>query len=140
MTGMLRITEAASLGLHTAVLLAKNPAQMMSTHTIADILRASEAHLSKVLQRLTRAGLVRSVRGPGGGHALGRSAEQITLLDVYEAIEGQIPSSSCLYSTGLCGGRQCIFGSLLGDVNRLVREQLGGTRLTEVLDAGWNLT
>lgn len=140
MTSMLRISEAASLGLHAVVLMARRPDKLLSTHEIAQALGASEAHLAKVLQRLTRAALVRSVRGPRGGHALARPSGRISLLEVYEAVEGKVPSCACLYTTRQCGGRRCIFGDLLTNVNTMVRQYLDGTRLGEVLDAGWKLS
>ena len=48
-------------------LLAAHPRERMSAGRIAELLGASQAHLAKVMQRLVKAGLVDSVRGPGGG-------------------------------------------------------------------------
>ena len=47
-------------------------------------------YLEQIFQRLRRAGLVTSKRGPGGGYLLGRPAAQITLRDVVEAVEGPL--------------------------------------------------
>ena len=70
MANVLRISEAATLALHTLALLASRPGVILSTHKIAKRLEASEAHLAKVLQRLARMGLVRSIRGARGGFVL----------------------------------------------------------------------
>ena len=51
---MLKLTEAALLAMHTMVYLAGNPDRRVSTREIAAEFDASEAHLSKVLQRLAR--------------------------------------------------------------------------------------
>jgi Rrf2 family protein len=48
----------------------------------------SEAYLDQLLTLLRRAGLVRSVRGPRGGHELAKPADQITLMEVLTALEG----------------------------------------------------
>ena len=48
----------------------------------------SEAYLDQLLTQLRRAGLVRSVRGPKGGHELAKPADQITLNEVLTALEG----------------------------------------------------
>jgi Rrf2 family protein len=45
-------------------------------------------YLEQIFQRLRRAGLVTSKRGPGGGYTLSRSPDRITLRDVIEAVEG----------------------------------------------------
>jgi Rrf2 family protein len=96
MTGMLHISDAASLALHAMVLIAGKPDTLVSTHEIAEQLGVSENHLAKVRQTLSRAGLVESTRGPHGGFRLAKSAAEITLLDVYEAVEGPIRPTSCL--------------------------------------------
>ncbi len=135
MSNLLKVSEAASLGLHTMVLLAAAPDRLFSAREAAGLLGVSEAHLAKVLQRLARDGLVDSVRGPKGGFSLARPAEQITLLDVYEAIEGPLEVRNCLFSSQLCDGRNCIFGHMLQSVDAQVREYLAGTKLTQVIDA-----
>jgi len=47
-------------------------------------------YLEQIFQKLRRAGLVASKRGPGGGYLLARSAESITLADVIEAVQGSV--------------------------------------------------
>ena len=132
MSNMLKISEAASLALHSTVLLAANPDELISTREIAAILHVSEAHLSKVLQRLTRAGIVRAIRGPKGGFRLAKSAHETTLLDVYESIEGTFTPSKCLFESPICEGDSCILGGLLETVDRQVREYLTRTKLDDL--------
>ena len=115
-------------------LLAANLKQPISTREIAARFQISEAHLSKVLQRLTKAGFVESTRGPKGGFIIGKPIDEITLLDVYESIEGPLVSCDCLLGVPVCGDGGCILGDLLVTVNRQVREYLAGTRLSELAD------
>lgn len=130
MTNLLRISEAASMALHTVTLLAARPDEVATTAELAGELGVSEAHLSKVLQRLTRAGLVKSVRGPKGGFTIGKAPDTITLLEVYEAIEGRLQLTECLLGKPVC--HSCIMGDLLHKVNTLVQEQLSGTKVSDV--------
>ena len=132
MSNTLRISEATSLALHTAVLLAARPDGLHSAREIADTLHVSEAHLSKVLQRLAHVGLVESVRGPRGGFRLAKSGDKIALLDVYQAIEGPLGSGSCLLGRRVCRGKTCVLGGLLGAVNKQVRDYLSKTRLSQL--------
>ena len=58
--------------------------------------------LRKIIQLLTRSGLVVSQRGIGGGVALSRPAKDISLLEVIEAAEGKIYLNKCLVRPGMC--------------------------------------
>jgi len=127
---MLKLTEAALLAMHTMVYLAGKPDRRVSTREIAAEFDASEAHLSKVLQRLARYGLVKSERGPKGGFSLNTHyGGEITLLDIYESIEGPLVERKCFHTTRICDENQCLFGNLLGNINKQVREYLSATRL-----------
>ena len=55
-----------------------------------------EPYLDQLLTTLRRAGFIRSQRGPQGGHALLRPAEEIRLSDVIEALEGSLSPIACL--------------------------------------------
>jgi len=132
MGSILRLSDAVSLALHTSIFLAGRPSQLVSVGEMAQSLGVSEAHLSKVLQRLAKVGLVRSVRGPRGGFALTGPAKSVRLLDVYEAIEGPLMSADCLLGKPVCNGRGCILGGLVGTVGRQVRAYLSRTRLSEL--------
>jgi Rrf2 family nitric oxide-sensitive transcriptional repressor len=141
MPTLLRISDAASLGLHALLYMADHPDRLVSAHEIAAHDRVSEAHLAKVLQRLVKVGLVRSARGPRGGFVLGRPANRITLMNIYEAIEGPVSETAgcCLFGTPVCARGQCLFGGLIQNVSRQFREHLLKTRLSEFAK-GANLT
>jgi len=135
MSGVLKVSEAATLALHTMVMFAAKPKELLTTKDIASTLGVSEAHLSKVLQRLAKAGMVKALRGPKGGFCLNRKAEETSLLDVYQTIEGQLQASDCLLRLPVCEDGKCILGSLLRNVNQQVREHLAETRLVDVVGA-----
>ena len=135
MASVLKVSDAASIGLHAMVLLAANGHRLLSNADIAAALGVSEAHLSKVLQRLTHAGLTESTRGPAGGFRLANRNGHTSLLAVYEAIEGPLKPNNCLLSTRICGGRNCIFGGLLKDLDKQVRSYLGKTKLSALTKA-----
>ena len=116
MTHLAKISEAASMALHTMAMMASKPDEPLSAHTMAKALGCSEAHLAKVLQRLGKSGLLASTRGPRGGFVLAKDAGAITLLEIYETIEGPLTPSQCLLGKPVCGGN-CILGGLLGEVD-----------------------
>ena len=132
MADVLKISEAASIAVHAAALLAVHPDRVIPNSEIAAVLGVSSAHLAKVLQRLTRAGIVSPRRGPAGGFRLARPPAEITPLEVFEAIEGQLTPRTCLLDKPLCDGTRCVFGDLLSETNENVRRQLGSITLADV--------
>lgn len=129
MSSILHFSEASSLALHTIIHMAGRGDELVPSREIAAVLQASEAHLQKVLQRLVKVGILASTRGPHGGFRLDKPLDSITLLDVYEAVEGPLPDSSCLFSRPKCDGTKCIFGDFVKDVNGRIRDYLSGTTL-----------
>lgn len=131
MSGIVKFTEASSIALHTMAILAADARRKRTIREIAERLPVSDNHLAKVLQRLARAGLVESVRGPGGGFALKGDPSELTLLDVHEAIEGPLDVAECLFEPPQCKGT-CILGDALREANRLVHARLSRTRLADL--------
>ena len=124
MATVIKISDAGAIGMHAAVYLAGNMDRVCPAGEMAAALQVSAAHLVKVLQRLTRGGLVRTGRGPNGGYALARPADRVRLLDVLEAIEGRLAPGSCLLKHKACRGRPCILGGLVQAINRQTIEYL----------------
>lgn len=133
MSRLVQISEAASLGLHTMAFLAREGGQRFTTEEIAARLHASGHHLAKVMQRLVRASLVDSLRGPLGGFQLAWPAEQTKLLEIYEAIEGPLTRPGCLLSRPVCDGTHpCVLGDVVREVQHLVENYLSETTLADL--------
>lgn len=138
MARLVNFSEAVSLGLHTMALLAVEPERRLRNQQIAETLKASGHHLAKVMQRLARAGLVKSTPGPQGGFQLDKSPEKVTLLTVYEAIDGTLDDDDddCLQGAPICGGGKCMLGEVLHSLRTQLRDYLTNTTLAE-LAGGW---
>ncbi len=126
-SSVVNISDAASLALHAMMVLAKNPDRLVTTHEIAQMLGVSENHLSKVCQRLGHGGLVSALRGPSGGLRLAKPASDITLMQVFELIDGPMTDCYCLLGKESCPGDKCILGNLVRSVSTQVRDYLSGT-------------
>lgn len=127
MTGMLKISEAANLAIHAVTYIASYNDHIVSTKEIASFHKVSEAHLSKVMQRLVKSGLLKSIRGPKGGFVIEKHYSKITLLDIYEIFEGPLQTTNCLFKTPVCGRETCIFGDLFHKLNTTVKSYLSST-------------
>lgn len=84
----MRLQISSRLAVLALLDLASHPERQLSVVQIGEKYRVSSHHLAKVMHVLHRAGLVRAVRGAGGGYQLSGSARRTTLLDVIELFEG----------------------------------------------------
>jgi Rrf2 family transcriptional regulator, nitric oxide-sensitive transcriptional repressor len=134
MNSLLKISEAAKLALHTVVLLCEKDDGFISIKDIVAKIPFSEAHLSKVLQRLGKEGFVKSIRGPNGGFALNKDPKEIRLLDIYEAIDGPVDLSDCLLDRKICGRDKCILDGVLDDLNTNFYRILKETSISDVAE------
>ena len=134
---ILRISEAFSLAIHSLVLLAQKEGVYKKVKDLAQEIGVSEAHLAKVFQRLVKVGLVGSVRGPQGGFQLARPKEEVTLLAIYEAIEGPlVEEGGCPLRRERCPFRRCIFGGLLERMGAEFRAYLSSKTLSQIVKGG----
>ena len=133
MDTILRISDAANLAIHAMAHIARaRDGVNQSVGEIAAHQGVSEAHLSKVMQRLVKVGLLTSRRGPGGGFLLGRAADRISLLEILEAMDGPMSDCKCLLGRKQCLFGGCALGALLTHVNHQVRVFLASRNLTEL--------
>ncbi|BAM02708.1 RrF2 family transcriptional regulator [Phycisphaera mikurensis] len=99
--------SSVEYGLHcllTLVPLSEGPGQppALPASDLADFQGVSPSLVRKVFTKLERAGLVASAEGKGGGFRLARSASDISVLDVVDAIEGDKPLFDCKQIQGNC--------------------------------------
>lgn len=123
MSKVVTISEAASLAIHAVVLIAKTDAQI-NVNYIAEATGASRNHLAKVMQRLGKQGFVESSRGPTGGFRLKKKANEITLYDIYESIEGPIEVEGCPLERPVCPFDKCLMGGIIHKVTNDLKKYL----------------
>jgi Rrf2 family protein len=136
MDTILRISDAANLAIHAMAHIAKSRGSV--NHSVGEIAGeqgVSEAHLSKVMQRLVKVGLLTSRRGPGGGFLLGREAAKISLLEILEAMDGPMSDCKCLLGRKKCLFGGCALGALLTHVNHQVRVFMASHNLLDLTGA-----
>jgi Rrf2 family transcriptional regulator, nitric oxide-sensitive transcriptional repressor len=80
------LPKTAEYALRAVVWLAREPGETDSADDLAERTKVPRRYLHKVLQDLVRAKLVRSQPGPGGGYALAKQPDKITILDVVNAV------------------------------------------------------
>jgi Rrf2 family protein len=118
MSKVFALSEAASIAIHSMVLIARAE-NGINVIKIGEQTGFSKNHIAKVLQRLVKSDMLKSVRGPAGGFSLKKNPEDITLLEVYEAIEGPMEINDCPLAYEVCNFDKCVMSNV---VNKMTIE------------------
>ena len=92
-------------------------------------------YLEQLLGNLRRAGLVSTVRGAQGGYQLAKSPQDITMLDIIDAMEGPIELSECTSDEGHCDRScQCPVRHVWQRLTDSINGELAKVRLSDMLN------
>jgi Rrf2 family protein len=135
---MLRLTKKADYGLMALKFLAEHvDTASLSAKDIAEAYGIPLQLLAKILQRLTKAGLLRSHAGMNGGYALSKDAQKISAFEVIHAIDGPFFLTSCVKGTQSCDlNDSCTIKEPLSRVNESIADVLRNISIADLVDAG----
>lgn len=122
---VMAMTDLAGRGADRAITLAD----------IAETQQISRPYLEQIFARLRRGGLVRSVRGPGGGYRLARAPEAVSVADVVMAVDEPLKATRCGGGKAGCmhGGARCLTHDLWEETGRAIHDYLASVSLADVL-------
>lgn len=131
----MQITRQADYALRAMLYLAQiEPTQRAATSQIADEQHIPPSFLAKIISQLSIAGLIHTSRGARGGVSLARSASEISILEVVEAIDGPISLNECTHSAGSCPfGEACPLRPLWCNTQAELVERLRSTNFAQFL-------
>lgn len=132
MSKIINISEAASLAVHSMAMIA-NSNEILNVNQIADRTKASRNHLAKVMQVLVKNNYLNSSRGPTGGFTLKADPSQITLLQIYELMDGALQGHYCGINEEKCPFETCVFGPMLNKFSADFLEYLKNKRLSDLM-------
>jgi len=127
-------SQTVEYALRAVVHLAYVAPEACTTDQLAEATRVPKAYLSKVIQALVRARLVHSQRGLGGGVSLAREPEELTILEVVNAVDPVERIRTCPLGLKTHGVRLCPLHRRLDNAYALVEEAFRRTTLAEVLN------
>jgi Rrf2 family protein len=123
---------SSRLAIFALLELAVQPEQQVSVAEIGEKYGLSSHHLAKVMRALSRAGLVRSVRGAGGGYQFSGNARRTTLLDVIRLFEDMGPGNGRDGAAERTPAARAL-RALLGEIDDTARATLGSVTLATML-------
>jgi FeS assembly SUF system regulator len=131
---MLRVSRLTDYATVVMTCIAAHPHDVLSTGQIADETRLELPTVSKLLKALGHATLVESFRGVNGGYRLARSAADISLAEIVEALEGPIGVTECSLAEGQCDREsQCGVRGSWQQVNSVLDNALRAVSLEDML-------
>ncbi len=131
----MQLTRGVDYGLQGLLHLARQPeGKLVMAGEIASAEDMPEYFFSKIFQNLAKTGLVNSFRGSSGGFSLAKSPEEITMLEVVEALEGPISLSKCVNAPETCDKSDtCPFRSYWKEAQEVLVSMLGKHTLANAL-------
>jgi Rrf2 family iron-sulfur cluster assembly transcriptional regulator len=133
----MRLTRAAEYGIRALLYLAQQqPDKICFISEISLGMDVPEKFLAKILQTLTKGGLVRSHRGVKGGFSLARPAGDVTLKDVVECLEGPVRLNKCLIGPDKCDRSSfCPVHPIWAEAQDKLLEVLSGASLKSLAES-----
>jgi len=140
---MAHITTSVEYAIHCLLWLVGDDDRALSSRDLADLQGVSPSFIAKIFPRLEKAGIVRASEGVRGGYRLARPAEDITFLEIVDAIEGDKPLFDCQEIRGRCavfGARppawamagKCAVHAAMLQAEKAMRDALAGQTLGAV--------
>ena len=130
----MKLTRASSYALHAVAFMAaqKSHETPVASHTIAKARGIPERFLLKVLKPLVSAQVLLSIKGPNGGYRLARPANDITMLEVLEAVDGPIRGQAPFSREDPNSPLNRRLDSICNQAASQARKQLGKVRISEL--------
>ncbi|WP_066186150.1 MULTISPECIES: RrF2 family transcriptional regulator [Gracilibacillus] len=128
----MKFSKGTNYALHTMIYLAsQNEKDTISLQELAEQRNVPPSYLSKMLTKLAKKGLVASYSGAYGGFRLGKSAKEISFLDITKAIEGDLPLfQGCDKDNGV----ECLVENIMKNAENEMDTYLANTSLQDVLN------
>lgn len=105
----------------------------VSLADISERQHISLSYLEQLFAKLRRYGLVKSVRGPGGGYQLGKPSDKISIGMIIAAVNENINVTRCLGQGDCKGGQQCLTHSLWDELSQRIEDFLNEITLAELV-------
>ena len=124
--GRFAVTAMLDLALHEA----DKPVTLAGISERQDI---SLSYLEQLFSRVRRNGLVKSVRGPGGGYRIAKQQSEISVSDIITAVDEQIDATQCAGKENCREERRCMTHDLWASLNDKILEFLSGVSLADLV-------
>jgi len=115
--------------------MAKHKGKVVAVAELTRKLRVPRPFLRKILQSLNRSGILKSLRGQGGGFILAKDATQIFLMDIMRIFQGKLRLNDCLLKKLICPNkRSCPLRKKIAKIESYVLKELSAINIASLLE------
>lgn len=131
----MRLTTKGRFAVTAMIDLAMNAQHhAVKLNAISERQQISLSYLEQLFSKLRRAGLVESIRGPGGGYILGKPADTINIAQIIEAAEDKLDATLCSGKANCQSGAPCLTHNLWENLNHAINDYLSSVTLASLLE------
>jgi len=132
----MRLTRAGEYAVRCIMCLARNgKGTVVSRHEVSAYGHIPSHFLAKIAQQLSRAGIIEILQGARGGYRLAVSPEKLSLLDVIEAIIGEIFLNDCVIRPESChASSSCAVNNVWMQARNQLRQTLAQVTFSKLLE------
>ncbi|WP_159887328.1 RrF2 family transcriptional regulator [Paenibacillus puerhi] len=125
----MKFSKATNYALHTMlILVAASPGKPVGVQQLAEFQKVSPTYLSEILTKLVKAGMIESASGAQGGYRVSRAKDQISFLDIIQAIEG----TASLFECDSGHDPDCLIRQVMLEAERQMEQHLKRTTIAEL--------
>jgi len=131
------MTVETDRAMRTVLHLAENYPMCISAKEIAEEKNITSRFTLKILRKLKLAGIVKSIRGNSGGYALNREPNEVTMLDVVHAIEGELCLQKCIENPDNCNmnaSKTCSIHKHICGLQHEITQKLKSVSFQQLID------
>lgn len=125
--GRYAVTAMLDLALHSG----QGPVRLSEISSRQQI---SLSYLEQLFAKLRRRGLVKSIRGPGGGYCLDRATEETFVADIIDAVDESVDATNCSGEANCQEGQVCLTHHLWSDLSDQIHSFLSGISLANLVE------
>jgi len=134
----MRFTSEADCALRIMRCLAQTKqegSEKLDAKSISEMIESPQRFTVKILHKLVNGGLIKSYKGSSGGYTLAIPAEEISIKDIVEMIDGPLEISRCLSDCYECSRKTngCFFHEMFKKANANLAAELHSTKLSDSL-------
>lgn len=126
----MKYSNATNYALHTMIHLIRLPNDStIGVQELAEMQKLSPTYLSKILTKLTKAGLIESTPGVKGGYKISRAQNEVSFLDVIHAIEGE----TNLFNCSIHHNEGCLIENVMRQAEENMKDELANKLLIDIV-------